>query len=119
MYLMCCSRMVEDSFLAPSGLRLDFELACCLSADSSDLAVVALTNQSVVASSQSLLAHRLAATIRQALYPANPLENGCYLTACQAYTRSRQSEAPLRPLQLPAPYLPLIAVLQPALSAQY
>jgi len=110
--------MVEDSFLAPSGLRLDFEPACCLSADSSDLAVVALTNQSVVASSQSLLAHRLAATIRRALHLANSLESGCHLTAYQAYTQSRQSEAPLRPLQLPAPYSPLIAVLQPALSAK-
>ena len=107
--------MVEDSFLVPSGLRLDFEPACCLSADSSDLAVVALTNQSAVASSQSFLAHRLAATIRQALYPANPLENGCHLTACQAYTQSRQSEAPLiLPLSL-VPYSPPIAVLQPAL----
>lgn len=110
--------MVEDSFLAPSGLRLDFEPACCLSADSSDLAVAALTSQSAVAPSQNLLAHRLAAAIRRALHLANPLENGYYLTAYRAYTQPRRSKVPLRPPQLPAPYSPLIAVLQPALSAK-
>lgn len=118
MYLTCCSPVVEDSFLAPSGLRLDFEPACCLSADLSDLAVVALTNQSAVAPSQSLLAHRLAAAIRRALHLANPLENGYYLTAHRAYTQPRRSKAPLIPPRPPAPYSPLIAVLQTALSAK-